>query len=159
MSGRTVGNPEHDGRKILMDELDLSDPPAQGTAEGGEGDGEDPSSNTVIIGMGNVPQYRSVLIAGGGDKNHWAITWGARASISSELVPLGGKQFEVDDASEFKVGDNVVLVKSDDWDIMYGIKNGDKDQCPACRYTGITHLSNSEETDDHVRQTGRTDHQ
>lgn len=75
----------------------------------GEGDGENPASNTVIIGIGNIPRYRSVLVAGGGENTQWPISWGSRASITTDLVPLGAMQFEVDDASEFKVGDNVLI--------------------------------------------------
>lgn len=75
----------------------------------GEGDKEDTASNTIIKGMGNTPKYRSVVLAGGGENTQWKISWGARASITTEKVPLGGMKFEVDDASDFKVGDNVLI--------------------------------------------------
>ena len=76
----------------------------------GEGDGEDPKQNTIITGMGNTPVHRSVLIAGGGECTEWDdVNYTVRASITSDYVLLGSKTFEVDNASKFKVGDNVIL--------------------------------------------------
>ncbi len=77
----------------------------------GEGDGVDTSKNTVIKAIGNTPENRTILIAGG-NKNHeldddWV--WGTRSYITSDFVPVGAHTFEVDNPSIYEVGDNIII--------------------------------------------------
>ncbi len=77
----------------------------------GEGDGQDISKNTVINAIGNTPENRTVLIAGG-NKNvelddDWL--WGSRSFITSDFVNVGARDFEIDNPSLYKVGDNIII--------------------------------------------------
>ncbi|MGH1364078.1 MAG: T9SS type A sorting domain-containing protein [Calditrichia bacterium] len=76
----------------------------------GEGDGEDPVTNTVVNATGNSPAQRDVLIAGGGVANSWGDSLsGSQRSIVTDSVMLGDTQFEVSDASPYSVGDNIII--------------------------------------------------
>lgn len=76
----------------------------------GEGDGDDPSLNTIIFGKGNTPHQRSILIAGGGKNSQWKDqVSGTKVNIISDTVLVGSRSFEVEDASKFSVGDNIII--------------------------------------------------
>lgn len=76
----------------------------------GSGDGKDPSKNTVLIARGNRPAKRSVIIIGGRARNDWADEIpGTRAEIITPFVPVGSRSFEVNNASAFSVGDNIII--------------------------------------------------
>ncbi|NMH86571.1 peptidoglycan-binding protein [Flavivirga algicola] len=77
----------------------------------GEGDGENISKNTVINAIGNTPENRTILIAGG-NKNYrldddWE--WGSRSFITSDFVQVGSHEFEVENPSLYKKGDHIVI--------------------------------------------------
>lgn len=77
----------------------------------GEGDGEDPNSNTIIFGTGNSPDQRTIIIAGGGNNNLWNTqVSGTKTNIISDIIYVGDKSFQVENASKFKVGDNIIIV-------------------------------------------------
>lgn len=76
----------------------------------GSGDGEDPSMNTVLMGIGNVPNQRSILIVGGGRATNWGSRIPSTTSlISSDTVFVGDYTFNVENPENFAVGDNIVI--------------------------------------------------
>ncbi len=86
----------------------------------GVGDADDPASNTILLGTGDTPTHRTVLIAGGGVEgiegkpthtSYWrGIVPGTRTNVATGLVPVGSRSFDVVDASPFRRGDNIILV-------------------------------------------------
>lgn len=77
----------------------------------GSGDGDDPTSNTILYASGNSPAQRTVLTVGGGTMNN---RWrdevsGTRTNIISDSVFVGEKRFEVADASAYSIGDNIII--------------------------------------------------
>ncbi len=76
----------------------------------GVGDGSDPANNTILRAVGNVPDQRDVLVAGGGGQTLWADSIaGSRQYITTDTVRVSERSFEVADASGFTVGDNIIL--------------------------------------------------
>jgi hypothetical protein len=77
----------------------------------GEGDGTDTLKNTVINAIGNTPENRTVLIAGGNKNGEldddWV--WGTRSYITSNFVQVGSFTFKVDNPSLYQVGDNIII--------------------------------------------------
>lgn len=77
----------------------------------GEGDGEDASTNTIIFAKGNTPSQRTVLVAGGGSNNSWnSQVSGTKTNILTEKIFVGEKKFRVENISNYKVGDNIIIV-------------------------------------------------
>ncbi len=76
----------------------------------GVGDGADTLTNTVLIGVGNVPDQRDILIAGSGTSTSWsgAVT-GTKTNVTSDWVKVGENSFTVDNAAPYAVGDNIIL--------------------------------------------------
>lgn len=76
----------------------------------GIGDGDDPATNTILWATGNSPNQRTVLIAGGGAATKWREEVpNTRTNITSDSVLVGDNVFEVEDASKFSIGDNVII--------------------------------------------------
>lgn len=76
----------------------------------GEGDGEDPSKNTIIFGKGNSPHQRTILIAGGGSLTRWSEqVAGTKTNITTQKIFVGSKNFSVENVAPFKVGDNIII--------------------------------------------------
>lgn len=76
----------------------------------GEGQGENPDSNTVIYGKGNSPNKRTIIVAGGGSSTKWKDqVSGTKTNIISDTVLVGGKIFEVENTSSYSVGDNIII--------------------------------------------------
>ena len=76
----------------------------------GEGDGEDPSKNTIIFGKGNSPHQRTILIAGGGSLTRWSDqVSGTKTNITTQKIFVGSKNFSVENVAPFKVGDNIII--------------------------------------------------
>jgi hypothetical protein len=96
----------------------------------GAGDGSDPSSNTILKAIGNSPDKRSVLIAGGGSDTRWrdAVS-NTTTNIVSDLVSVGSRSFEVADDTPFQVGDNIIIYHpcTSEWlqAVDYGGTHGD----------------------------------
>lgn len=96
----------------------------------GEGQGADPKTSTIIYGKGNVPHQRTIIIAGGisanatqGSKWKEQIS-GTKTDIISDTIFVGDKVFEVQDASKYSIGDNIIIYHpcTDGWlkSINYG---------------------------------------
>jgi hypothetical protein len=76
----------------------------------GSGDEADPSSNTILEGIGNVPHQRSILIVGGGNANRWNTQLArTQRDIVTDFIPVGSRTFDVEDSSPYQVGDNIVI--------------------------------------------------
>jgi hypothetical protein len=76
----------------------------------GVGDGDDPATNTIFWATGNSPNQRTVLIAGGGASTKWREEVpNTRTNITSDSVLVGDNVFEVEDASKFSIGDNIII--------------------------------------------------
>jgi hypothetical protein len=76
----------------------------------GVGDGDDPASNTILWATGNSPNQRTVLVAGGGAATKWREeVSNSRTNITSDSVMAGSNVFELEDASKFSIGDNIII--------------------------------------------------
>ena len=76
----------------------------------GSGDGDDPLSNTIIKGVGNSPSKRTVLLAGGGASTKWQDEmFQSRKNIITDSVLVGERTFEIEDATFYSVGDNIII--------------------------------------------------
>ncbi|MEL6133446.1 MAG: T9SS type A sorting domain-containing protein, partial [Bacteroidota bacterium] len=76
----------------------------------GSGNEADPSANTVLIGVGNVPNQRTILIAGGGSETVWEGRVPNTATfITTDTVFVGDNQVKVERPDFFTPGDNVVI--------------------------------------------------
>jgi hypothetical protein len=73
----------------------------------GAGDEDDPESNTIIIATQNI---RSTVLQLRGGSVNWNRSQDKYLTfIDSEFIPVGSRVFEVEDASGFEVGDNVII--------------------------------------------------
>lgn len=84
----------------------------------GEGDGADPLTNTIILGKGNSPNQRTILVAGYGGTSKWNDqVSGTKINIVSDTLYVGAKKIQVADASQYAVGDNIIIYHpcSDNW--------------------------------------------
>jgi hypothetical protein len=76
----------------------------------GVGDGADTLANTVLVGVGNVPNQRDIIVAGGGASTAWAgRVPNTKTDIASNLVLVGDTELTLVDPSLFSVGDNIVI--------------------------------------------------
>lgn len=77
----------------------------------GAGQGNDSTANTILFALGDTPHQRSVIVAGGGTTSRWkekdpAVT---AQNIVTDTVRTGERSFTVADASQFSVGDNIII--------------------------------------------------
>ncbi|WP_245681382.1 fibronectin type III domain-containing protein [Arcticibacter eurypsychrophilus] len=83
---------------------------ASGVVLRGAGDNGDSSTNTILIGKGDVPHQRNILVIGGKKEREWADSvTGTRTDIVTEFLPVGSRSFTVSDARLFKVADNIII--------------------------------------------------
>jgi hypothetical protein len=76
----------------------------------GSGDGSDSLTNTILIGKGNSPVQRTIIIAGGGGTTLWKDQIsGTNTNITSDTVLEGSREFYVANATPFSVGDNIII--------------------------------------------------
>ena len=96
----------------------------------GSGEGSSSTDNTILQGKGDTPHQRSLIVIGGNEKTRWRDDVpGSRVDITSEYVPAGSRTIEVEDASKFTVGDNMIIrhPSTDAWlaAVDYGGTAGD----------------------------------
>jgi hypothetical protein len=72
----------------------------------GSGDGDDPARDSILLGVGNTPEDRSVLELGSG---HSSWKESASTEITTPFVQVGARSFEVASPSGFSVGDEIVV--------------------------------------------------
>ncbi len=76
----------------------------------GSGEGEDSLSNSILYGIGNSPNQRTIVIAGGGASTKWKEqVSGTKSNITSDTIYVGERTFTVADASHYSVGDNIII--------------------------------------------------
>ena len=76
----------------------------------GAGDGDDPASNTILVGTNTTNMGPPVLVAGGGAFTEWRDeVSGSRRNIITDTVFVGENSFEVEDAAPYNVGDNIII--------------------------------------------------
>jgi hypothetical protein len=97
----------------------------------GVGDGTDALTSTILKAVGNSPNQRTVIIAGGGNSTRWQdAVANTNRNIVTDFVPVGARSFEVEDASPFQVGDNIIIYHpcSNAWlqAVNYGSTHGDE---------------------------------
>lgn len=74
----------------------------------GSGDGSDPETNTII--HASKEMSGRVLQVGKGNLDLWQRSSSEPLTIiTTEFVPVGSRTFEVQDASDFEVGDNIII--------------------------------------------------
>jgi hypothetical protein len=73
----------------------------------GSGSGDDPAVDSVLQIVGNSPASRAGVLAGSGDGSPWSTGEGTK--ITTPFVPVGSLSFDVEDASGFAVGDDVMV--------------------------------------------------
>ena len=102
---------------------------ADGVILRGSGQGSDSLTNTIILGTGNTPIERDIIVAGGGSNTKWAgKVSGTQTNILDDTIYVGENSFTVADASSYVVGDNIIIYHpcSDAWlqAVDYGGTNG-----------------------------------
>ncbi|WP_295983960.1 T9SS type A sorting domain-containing protein [uncultured Algibacter sp.] len=76
----------------------------------GSGDGENPALNTIITGVGNIPDERTLIRIGTNNKSGFGgQVAGTRQNIISPHIPAGSRTIEVADASVYNIGDNIII--------------------------------------------------
>ncbi|MDB4158048.1 right-handed parallel beta-helix repeat-containing protein [bacterium] len=76
----------------------------------GSGDGEEATSNTIIKGVGNIPDERTLIRIGTNNKSGFGgQVAGTRQDIVSPYIPAGSRTIEVADASVYNIGDNIII--------------------------------------------------
>ncbi|MEM7510752.1 MAG: T9SS type A sorting domain-containing protein, partial [Bacteroidota bacterium] len=76
----------------------------------GAGDGEDPALNTILVGVGNTPNQRDIIVAGGGRGTAWSgMLANTKTNILSDKVLVGENNFRVENSSPYEVGDNIII--------------------------------------------------
>lgn len=76
----------------------------------GSGDGADTMTNTVLIGVGNTPNQRDILIVGGGTTTEWSgRVPGTSNFITTDRVLVGDYQIRIERPDLYAPGDNIVI--------------------------------------------------
>lgn len=95
----------------------------------GSGQGSDSLTNSIIVGTGNTPAERDIIVAGGGSNTKWSgSVSGTQTNLIDDTVYVGSKVFHVQDPSAYGIGDNIIIYHpcSDPWlqAVDYGGTNG-----------------------------------
>jgi hypothetical protein len=94
----------------------------------GSGSGEDSSENSVIRVSSNV-QDAAILI--GNERTLWYAPPEERIHITSEFIPVGSRTFEVEDATPFQPGDNVIIRQHSTPEWIEAVDGGGTEGAPA----------------------------
>jgi endo-1,4-beta-D-glucanase Y len=73
----------------------------------GSGSGGNAAEDTILLGIGNSPKQRTLVVVGSGNDDPWAST--TRARITDDSVAVGSRSFRVDNASAFSAGDRIMI--------------------------------------------------
>ncbi|NLR93509.1 T9SS type A sorting domain-containing protein [Flammeovirga agarivorans] len=116
----------------------------------GSGDKEDVTENTILYGVGNDPSGRPVIHIGGGQNTVFSTEIAnTRSNIVDDTVKVGQKHFQVEDASKYKIGDEIIIYHpcTAEWieSVDYGGTAGDApwvvDEQPIIYHTTITAIN------------------
>lgn len=66
------------------------------------------ASDTILIGRGDTPHQRTLVVLGSGSGNPW--TLGPATNITTQFVEVGSLSFDVQDPSLFEVGQEVMVI-------------------------------------------------
>jgi hypothetical protein len=91
----------------------------------GVGNNDDASKNTILIAKGDSPHQRSVIVLGGRNSTRWRKEIpNTRTLIVSDTILIGERTFNVEDATAYNIGDNIIIYHpcTDKWlqSINYG---------------------------------------
>ncbi|MCK5464295.1 MAG: hypothetical protein KAI95_14805, partial [Bacteroidales bacterium] len=76
----------------------------------GSGEGASETDNTILQGKFDTPHQRTLIVIGGNEKTRWRDEVpGSRVNVASEYIPAGSRTIEVEDASKYSVGDNMII--------------------------------------------------
>jgi hypothetical protein len=76
----------------------------------GSGEGTSTTDNTILLGKFDTPHQRTLIVFGGNEKTRWRDEVpGSRVNITNEYVPAGSRTLEVEDASKYSEGDNMII--------------------------------------------------
>jgi hypothetical protein len=73
----------------------------------GSGDGSDASTSTILVGKGDSPHQRTLIVLGTGDSTPWDT--GSATNVTDSFVQVGARSFKVADPTRFDVDDEVVI--------------------------------------------------
>lgn len=94
----------------------------------GSGSGSDPLNATILQVS---KSFRGTVIQVGNDEYNWFYNYKVpRTYITTEFVPVGSRNFEVEDVTSFNVGDNIILRQSSSQKWLDAINGGDTDTAP-----------------------------
>ncbi|TXF91771.1 T9SS type A sorting domain-containing protein [Neolewinella aurantiaca] len=101
----------------------------------GSGQGADPSTNTILRGLGDTPVMRDIITVGDVPGVNWTgAVPGTRSAITNPFLPAGSRSLEVAGAELYSVGDNVIVYhpSTDDWlaSVEYGATDVDAPWTP-----------------------------
>ena len=83
---------------------------ASGIVLRGAGRTDDPAAATILRATGNTPAHREVIVAGSGTNDRWAPeVAGTRTNITTDFVPVGSREVQVESTAALHVGDNVII--------------------------------------------------
>jgi hypothetical protein len=95
----------------------------------GSGNSGDPTNSTVLMARGDATAARVVL--GSGNDNGWNDdAQGTRSNVTTTLVPVGSRVFQVGDASRLSPGDNIIIVQPITMAWLAAMNNGETGSDP-----------------------------
>ena len=100
----------------------------QGVVLRGSGSETDVDSNSVLIGVGNVPEERDLVQVGNQGNTFWTgRKTGSQSNIINEYIPVGSRSIQVAQPELYSMGDQVIIFQpsTDAW--LASINYGDTD--------------------------------
>lgn len=78
----------------------------------GLGQGPTVADNSIIVGTGNVPALRNLIVVGDQNSPGWSIEVpGTRSVVTSPFVPAGSRTLEVSTSEFYREGDQVIITQ------------------------------------------------
>ncbi len=101
----------------------------------GSGEGADPSTSSILLGVGNAPADRDIVQAGNAPGVNWTSAQsGSTSAIISDFIPVGSRSLKVASPQLYSSGDNVIIIhpSTNSWlqSINYGDTEGDAPWSP-----------------------------
>lgn len=94
----------------------------------GVGDDSDPTTNTVLVGIGNSPAERDIIQMGNAPEADWLNEVPeTRSVVNSEFIPAGSRSLKVVAPELYSEGDNVIILHPSTAAWLASINYGDTD--------------------------------